>query len=236
MLEEEKNDEIGLKVEEEVNNVHKDLSKGQKIAAAALGFFAFFIIIIWSLQFKNNFISPLAYQAALEKAKQGTESIESFCPTGQCSDLDEEALKTKDTDGDGLWDYDELNFYGTSPYLEDSDSDGFSDKEEIDSDNNPSCPAGRVCEVVAQTNDENAQTAGFLSEQEGEINLDEYDLEDFDQLEDLFGQSGASGDSSASNEAAELRNILRESGVSDEMLDLFSDDELLQLYQEALGE
>ena len=58
------------------------------------------------------------------------------------------ALKSSDTDGDGLWDYDELYQYNTSPYLADSDSDGYNDKEEIESGNDPNCLAGQICEQV----------------------------------------------------------------------------------------
>src|SRR3989338_4602783 len=57
----------------------------------------------------------------------------------------DEELKTKDTDSDGLSDYDELNVYGTSPYLKDSDGDSYSDKIEIDSNNDPNCPKGTEC-------------------------------------------------------------------------------------------
>src|SRR3989344_3458461 len=48
-------------------------------------------------------------------------------------------LSVKDTDGDGLNDYDELYIYKTSPYLEDSDSDGVSDSAEIQKGTNPNC-------------------------------------------------------------------------------------------------
>ena len=44
------------------------------------------------------------------------------------SEIEEQQLqemKTKDTDGDGLNDYEESRVYQTSPYLADSDSDGF---------------------------------------------------------------------------------------------------------------
>lgn len=60
-------------------------------------------------------------------------------------------LKAKDTDGDGLSDYDENYIYGTSPYLEDNDSDGYSDKLEIETGNDPLCPAGQKCLVDSQT-------------------------------------------------------------------------------------
>ncbi len=39
--------------------------------------------------------------------------------------------RLKDTDGDGISDYEEVYVYGTSPYLTDSDSDGVSDYDQI---------------------------------------------------------------------------------------------------------
>ena len=56
-----------------------------------------------------------------------------------------ESLKHKDTDGDGLMDYDELYIFRTSPFLEDSDSDGDSDSVEISAGNDPNCPKTKVC-------------------------------------------------------------------------------------------
>jgi hypothetical protein len=37
----------------------------------------------------------------------------------------------RDTDGDGLWDWNELNIYGTDPINHDSDSDGITDGREV---------------------------------------------------------------------------------------------------------
>jgi hypothetical protein len=64
--------------------------------------------------------------------------------------LDEEArLQTIDTDHDGINDWEELNFYDTSPYLPDTDSDGTGDKEEIEQGSNPTCAENRdICEDV----------------------------------------------------------------------------------------
>jgi hypothetical protein len=56
-----------------------------------------------------------------------------------------EALKNKDTDGDGLSDYDEIYIYKTSPYLKDTDSDGYDDKTEVTTGNDPLCPKGQAC-------------------------------------------------------------------------------------------
>ncbi len=73
-----------------------------------------------------------------------------------------EALKTKDTDHDGLSDYDELYIYRTSPFLEDSDSDGISDKAEIERGTDPNCPEGKTCRVPRTT-----QVAGETGGQTG---------------------------------------------------------------------
>ena len=56
-----------------------------------------------------------------------------------------DALKQKDTDGDGLNDYEELSVYKTSPYLPDSDSDGVNDGIEVKQGTDPNCPQGKVC-------------------------------------------------------------------------------------------
>lgn len=55
-------------------------------------------------------------------------------------------LKTLDTDGDGLTDYQELYTYGTSPYLKDSDGDGFNDYDEVMVNRtDANCPEGMIC-------------------------------------------------------------------------------------------
>ncbi|MBP6945218.1 hypothetical protein KBD61_01020 [Patescibacteria group bacterium] len=58
----------------------------------------------------------------------------------------QDALRLKDTDGDGLNDWDELNTYRTSPYLADSDSDGLQDGLELSRGTDPNCPQGRECQ------------------------------------------------------------------------------------------
>jgi len=49
-------------------------------------------------------------------------------------------MKNRDTDGDGLSDYDEIYVYKTSAYLSDSDSDGRDDGSEIVAGEDPNCP------------------------------------------------------------------------------------------------
>lgn len=48
-----------------------------------------------------------------------------------------QALKQKDSDGDGLSDYDEIYLYHTSPYLQDTDSDNDNDGAEVRAGRDP---------------------------------------------------------------------------------------------------
>lgn len=56
----------------------------------------------------------------------------------------DKTLKTdekKDSDGDGIPDIKEIEVYGTDPFKFDTDSDGYSDKQEIDAGYDPLTPA-----------------------------------------------------------------------------------------------
>ncbi len=61
------------------------------------------------------------------------------------------ALKEKDTDADGLNDYEELYVYGSSPYLFSSASDGVADGEKVKQGVNPNCQIGKSCTVPTLT-------------------------------------------------------------------------------------
>ncbi|KKP92253.1 MAG: S-layer domain protein [Parcubacteria group bacterium GW2011_GWA2_36_10] len=58
-------------------------------------------------------------------------------------------LKNKDTDADGLTDYQEIYQYNTSIFLADTDSDNYSDLEEVNSGNDPICPTNQDCNLLA---------------------------------------------------------------------------------------
>lgn len=68
--------------------------------------------------------------------------LEEGIENGKIVTLDESVVSSQelslilDIDGDGLLDYVETAF-GSDPYLRDTDGDGFNDKEEYDSNNNP---------------------------------------------------------------------------------------------------
>ncbi|OGF20811.1 hypothetical protein A2316_01750 [Candidatus Falkowbacteria bacterium RIFOXYB2_FULL_38_15] len=132
--------------------------------------------------------------------------------------LDQKELETmiekqkKDTDSDGLTDFDEEYVYKTSAYLDDSDSDGFTDKMEIDSGNDPNCPSGQSCGVAIAVGDD-AKTSS------GEIVLPSVDT---------FLDGNATPEM--------VREALRQSGASEEMLASLDDEALMAAYAEVVKE
>ncbi len=68
-----------------------------------------------------------------------------FKTTDQLEKERTQKLREQDTDGDGLNDYDELYVFRTSPFLEDSDSDGVPDGVEVAQESDPNCPKGKTC-------------------------------------------------------------------------------------------
>lgn len=203
------------------------LGRGQKIAAGILAIFAVAVIGMWFVQFKKSIISPL---------RQNTGTQNTVSSQNENSD---EALKNKDTDGDGFSDWDELNLYKTSPYLEDSDSDGFLDKEEILNGKDPNCPAGRDCFSVEGVNAD-------ASANQGSANANNANNELLNQLNQLNANQGqgttnqSDGDAAIQNilggggDATTLRQMLLSAGMDKAMLDKISDEDLMRSYGEVL--
>lgn len=130
--------------------------------------------------------------------------------------LDE--LKTKDTDGDGITDFDELHVFNTSPYLTDSDSDGFTDKEELESGNDPNCPEDKEC---------------------GPLNNDFFAVEQPFSVEPIVEADEANQeliDTLLNPSPAQIRQLLIESGIAQDEVDALDDETLIELYRESLEE
>jgi hypothetical protein len=72
-------------------------------------------------------------------------------------------LKETDSDKDTINDYDELYVFRTSPFLEDSDSDGVPDNKEIAMGTDPTCAQGKTCRQARTTN--TPQQSAFVSGQ-----------------------------------------------------------------------
>lgn len=108
------------------------LSKEQKIGFVLLLAFAIFAIGLGVLQIRNTMYGRFALNNQVPNTLKD-----------QVNTVD--ALRFRDTDKDGLNDFDELYVYGTSAYLADSDSDGILDGDEIKSGLNPNCVEGQDC-------------------------------------------------------------------------------------------
>lgn len=223
-----------------------NLTKNQKLAAASLAVFAVLIVVLWSAQLKNNIYGPLNSNLAETNELAQTDSQ-------TASDL---ALKNKDTDGDGLSDYDELYVYKTSPYLADSDSDGAKDGEEIKKGADPNCPTGRTCLNTSLENSAGAASGtpasstdilNNLSSQSEALNglLNQYNAINSAVPPSGVGQpaSSAGGTGSLTDEqkqalkgidATSLRQMLITAGMDKATLDKVSDTELMQSYNETL--
>lgn len=116
-------------------------------------FFVFFLILIsisavvlGFMQFKKDIEGP-ALSTLLDR-KRG-ELIEKYKTASVVTEEELiNRLKSQDSDLDGLDDWSEINIYGTSPYLSDTDNDGLSDKKEVTQGTNPNCPEGLDCSII----------------------------------------------------------------------------------------
>ncbi|PKM88267.1 hypothetical protein CVU83_01995 [Candidatus Falkowbacteria bacterium HGW-Falkowbacteria-2] len=184
----------------------QSLPRPQRTAFLLLSALSLGVFIFWIWQFNTNLTRPF------QVVETPVSSMDEF----------QNALSDVDTDGDGLTDYEESNMYGTSPYLADTDSDGISDREEIERGTNPNCAAGTSCDlnyIPAQTNSSND-----LLPEPIQVNTDSAD-EDTLQLM-MSGQA----------DAGMLRALLKDSGVSADVINALSDEELISSYQGMLAE
>ncbi|MDD2807425.1 MAG: hypothetical protein PHW95_02820 [Patescibacteria group bacterium] len=166
-------------------------------------------------------------------------------------------LKGKDTDNDGLSDYDEIYIYGTSPYLPDSDSDGIPDKTEIANHTDPTCALNNNCFSLTALNavnpaDRSDATSLTFDAKTETIKLRQALLNsgmsqsDLDQLNDadllaaynevIAGQAGSTTATIPSNvedlTPDQIRAVLKTAGVSDSVLKNISDSDLMSLVKQ----
>jgi len=133
------------------------LTGTQKTGFVLLCVFGLLAVGLGFLQMRNNIYGPFVLQLANEQAAN-------VMPMDTAT-----RLQMIDTDHDGLNDWEELNFYSTSPYLPDTDSDGISDKIEIDQGTDPICAKGEACDVEAKllkeaSNQDQVTTSSILGD------------------------------------------------------------------------
>ncbi|RJO59718.1 hypothetical protein C4546_00625 [Candidatus Parcubacteria bacterium] len=155
-------------------------------------------LVLGGIQLKRNLRQPFNLLATRNQA--GANS-------NQPQDQTLLTLQAKDTDKDGVSDYDELYRYGTSPYIADSDSDGASDKDEINKGSDPNCPEGKNCGVISGNSNVNTDlNTNTQTQSSGQVTI------------------------------SQLRQALLAAGVSQTDLDAIDDATLLRQYQQLVAE
>lgn len=138
------------------------IQKRQRIITGLLVFVGIVAISLSIIQLNGAIESPF-------KPKKSSQKSNNTLNLNASEDDQLVQLKNKDTDKDGLNDFDELYVYKTSPYVKDSDSDGRIDKAEIDTGTDPNCPEGKACQGATTNPTEtntNTSTTGELSSQD----------------------------------------------------------------------
>lgn len=201
----------------------RSLTPEQKVAFGLLLFLGFGGIILGFRSFGVTISRPFDLQIV------GYLKGEKFLTSTERETAELEASKTRDTDQDGLTDYDELYVYKTSPYLADSDSDSFDDKTEIFSNNNPNCPAGSTCEDIEQKEEatENTTVSGLVDafgSAASVLSGSDLDLKNPEDVKTFFQKATIS----------EIRTALLKAGVSQEELDQIDDEAIVQFFAKTL--
>lgn len=186
-----------------------------KLVFGSILFFGVFTLIYGGFKIWKDIQSPsLAQEQSRQTLQQQIANTQLSAPT-------DAELRERDTDGDGLNDWDELNRYGTSPYLKDSDGDSYSDKTEIDSKNDPNCPRGQNCRVGAFTPPATTSPQSFFSE----------------LLPPAPEAQATPPPDLANMTPQQLRDLLLKTGeVTKEQLDQIDDAALMQMYRETLSQ
>lgn len=179
------------------------LSKEQKIGVILLSIFSIFAIGLGVLQIRNTMYAPFALSNKIPPLVR--DDINS-----------NEALMYRDTDKDGLNDFDETYVYLTSRYLADTDSDGITDKAEVDKGSDPLCPEGQSCaapdvngEAVIPNTVSVTSTLGPPPSSEN--------------LEKVI------------SDPAQIRKMLLDSGLDKKIIDATSDADLMKMVKEVLS-
>jgi hypothetical protein len=186
-----------------------DLPRPQKIAVIIFAILAVVIVVFWIWQIRAQINQPFAPNVATTSPATNIDLV----------------LQNRDTDGDGLSDYDEIYVNKTSPYLEDSDSDGIPDKQEILQGTDPNCPQGKNCSAAPASGVGNPATSSRPNSSVSSTTpLNSSGLDQAALQSALNGQI----------DAATLRQLLLASGAKKEDLDLISDADLMKSYQDTL--
>ena len=201
-----------------------------KAMFGVLVFLAMATLVLGTLQLGRSINGIGNEEAANNNVTTGAEETEKTI----------EQLQALDTDGDGLSDFNELYVHSTSPYLKDSDSDSYPDKEEIDGGFDPNCPKGQDCRGAAdktQSTDNLPTGEAGKTQEEVESGLNGMQTLDGAQADgETRVLTPAEKEQLKQLTPAQLRELLLSAGgITEEQLNQISDDDLLKVVEEALG-
>lgn len=221
--------------------------------AGGILFFGLAAVVLGFLQFRYNINSH--FIQSVPEISLDRDAI------NNPDDPDLLGLRQKDTDLDGLSDYDELYLYQSSPYLKDSDSDGISDPDEIAAGTDPNCKTGEDCfgafindslgsadldnlllsgQVPGVNLRESLIESGFsASELAGVSDSDLVELYQQVLIESEGGVNQNPGTVAVPSDIKnltpdEIRDLLEQEGIDRGTLDSISDAELIDLVNETL--
>jgi hypothetical protein len=207
-------------------NLDNSDNNNPKTKLIIFGVFAVAILVFGVLQMQANIKGPFQLGDEYSALSKNSSDNIGTCTGPDC--LSDVELREKDTDKDGLSDWEEINIYGTSAYLPDSDSDNISDYDEIQQGTDPNCAEGSDCSY----NNFDSNDLEIDSNSTGEENLDYLGNnisvpEDDEKLKEAL---------SGSISLEDLKSLLLESGVDKKTIESFSDEELKKLYQDTLAD
>ncbi len=200
-----------------IKRTQKKLTQEERVGFLIIAITGGITLILGSLFIVRNVNKPfdLSYEGPL------------FLTTAQERAIEAEEQKTKDTDGDGITDYDELYVYRTSPYLSDTDGDGFLDNEELASGNDPT-----ISSTNPELNIQKQNSVGIVDVTNDRIDeIPVFNVPTVDQLD--FATAPIDPNSVT---ADQIRQALIDQGASAEDILVFTDEELLGRYFELLAE
>ncbi len=210
------------------NQSRSKLNAEQKVAFVFLSFLGLGGLIFGFRSFGVSLDKPVRMQIV------NYATGEKYLSPDEREQKEREDAKNSDLDNDGITDYDELYVYKTSPYLADSDSDGFDDRTEIFSGNDPNCPEGDSCgpvvvgaEGVVDSKKEDVQNVlHIMPGAKDALNAGAYDLNNQDDVKELFKNLGVD----------DIRKSLINSGASQEIIDSLDDATINKYFDEAINE
>lgn len=195
-------------VEEFQPKIESSLKKEQKIGFVLLLIFAILAIGLGFLQIRNTMYGKFALNSRVSPIiKDEINTVD--------------VLRFRDTDRDGITDFDELYIYGSSPYLIDTDSDGLKDNEEITRGTDPNCAEGKNCAA-----DITLTTASASSTSNSLLNNLSVSAPTEPAPEDL---------SVLLNDPAKVRELLKGAGVDEAVLKKVSDADLMKMVADIMN-